>query len=186
MARGRPSKKQVILDAARQLFATSGYQGTSIDLVVQTAGVSKPTVYNNFPTKQALLSALLEQLLLEAREQRQVILDDDSMSLIDALLAVFRQLAAAPEYVAVYRMCYGERHKLDEMTCELCAGFDRALQDDCRNLLQKKASELPDCVALMAVAVCREAVLIPALSGGHAISEEVVKAALSRVLTEKC
>ncbi len=184
MARGRPSKKQVILDAAKQLFATSGYQGTSIDLVVQTAGVSKPTVYNNFPTKQALLSALLEQLLLEAREQRQMILDDNSMSLIDALLAIFRQLAAASEYLAVYRMCYGERHKLDEMTYQLCTDFDRALQDDCRNLLQKKASDFPDSVALIVIAVCREAVLIPAMSGGQATSEEIVKAALSQVLTE--
>ena len=182
MARGRPSKKQVILDAARQLFAASGYQGTSIDLVVQTAGVSKPTVYNNFPTKQALLIALLEELLLEAQAQRQPILEDDGLSSAAALLAVFRQLAAAPEYLAVYRMCYGERHKLDEVTYQLCAGFDQALQADCKALLQAQPNDQRECVALVAIAICREALLIPALSGGEAASEDVIKAALSRVL----
>ncbi len=183
MARGRPSKKQVILDAARQLFATSGYQGTSIDLVVQTAGVSKPTVYNNFPTKQALLIALLEELLLQAQGQRQVILDDDSLSLVAGMVAIFRQLAGVPEYLAVYRMCYGERHKLDEVTYQLCAGFDQALKDDCRSLLQKHGGEHQECVALVVIAICRESLLIPALSGGEATAEDVIEAALSRVLT---
>ena len=66
MARGRPSKRQLILDTARALFAEKGYQGTSIDLVVKQAGVSKPTVYNNFKTKQALLFALMEELSKES------------------------------------------------------------------------------------------------------------------------
>ncbi|MGY8869351.1 MAG: TetR/AcrR family transcriptional regulator [Pseudomonadales bacterium] len=178
MARGRPSKKQVILDAARQLFAESGYQGTSIDLVVQTASVSKPTVYNNFPTKQALLQALLEELSSEVQQQRQIIVDDNSLSVVARLIAIFRQLATVPEYLAVYRMCYGERHKLDEVTYQLCTRFDQVLQDDCKALLHRQEDEK----TLVVIAICRESLLIPALSGGQAASQGVIEAALSRVL----
>lgn len=180
MARGRPSKKKVILDAARQLFAASGYQGTSIDLVVQTASVSKPTVYNNFPTKQALLVALLEELLSEVQQQRQVILGDDNLSVIERLIGAFRQLATVPEYLSVYRMCYGERHKLDDDTYQLCIVFDQALQDDCIELLQRQ--EATKETSMMIIAICRESLLIPALSGGRVVSSQVIEAALSRVL----
>ncbi|WP_028468820.1 TetR/AcrR family transcriptional regulator [Neptunomonas japonica] len=180
MARGRPSKKQVILDAARQLFAESGYQGTSIDLVVQTASVSKPTVYNNFPTKQALLQALLEELSSEVQLQRQAIVDDSSLSVIGRLIAIFRHLATVPEYLAVYRMCYGERHKLDEVTYQLCARFDQVLQDDCKALLHGQKEDNDK--ILVVIAICRESLLIPALSGGQAASQEVIETALSRVI----
>ena len=71
MARGRPSKRQHIIDTAQSLFAELGYQGTSIDLVVQTAAVSKPTVYSNFPTKQVLWASVLEQVSEHSREALQ-------------------------------------------------------------------------------------------------------------------
>lgn len=182
MARGRPSKKQVILDAARKLFAESGFQGTSIDLVVLTAGVSKPTVYNNFPTKQALLLALMEQLLDESASQRREILHDDSRPLVSGLIDLFKVIASSTEYLAVYRIFYGERHKLDDETYQLFRQFDQSLQDDCRNWLLVKGVALHDERMLAVIAVCREGILIPALSGESVVPEVTVKAALSQFL----
>lgn len=49
------SKKDLIADAALPLFFEHGIKGTSIDMVVKSAGVSKPTVYNHFPDKANLL-----------------------------------------------------------------------------------------------------------------------------------
>ena len=63
MARGRPSKKGLIADAALNLFQVAGYQGTSIDQVVLEAGVSKPTVYSNYPSKQLLWQEVLKQII---------------------------------------------------------------------------------------------------------------------------
>jgi len=53
------SKKDHILAIAQPLFLQNGFKGTSIDLVVREAGVSKPTVYNHFADKAALLHELL-------------------------------------------------------------------------------------------------------------------------------
>jgi AcrR family transcriptional regulator len=52
-----------ILAAARELFAVSGYQETSMAEVAQKAKVARATIYNNFPDKVSLLAALVEDYL---------------------------------------------------------------------------------------------------------------------------
>jgi TetR/AcrR family transcriptional repressor of mexJK operon len=57
---GRPkdlAKRQAILDAAKNLFVSKGYAGTSLDAVAAAAGVSKLTVYSHFTDKETLFSA---------------------------------------------------------------------------------------------------------------------------------
>src|SRR6516225_6344519 len=48
-----------ILAAARRLFATSGYQTTTIERIAALAEVSVPTVYVVFGSKAAILAALV-------------------------------------------------------------------------------------------------------------------------------
>ncbi|MCZ6578831.1 MAG: TetR/AcrR family transcriptional regulator [Gammaproteobacteria bacterium] len=55
------SKKDHIVACALPLFLANGYKGTSIDLVVKESAVSKPTVYNHFPDKAALILAVMKQ-----------------------------------------------------------------------------------------------------------------------------
>lgn len=52
-------KVRQILDGARSAFRELGYEGASVDDIARRAGVSKPTLYNHFPTKQAVFSAFL-------------------------------------------------------------------------------------------------------------------------------
>ena len=54
------SKKDYIATSALPLFLENGFKGTSIDMVVRLSGVSKPTVYNHFPDKAALMMAVLK------------------------------------------------------------------------------------------------------------------------------
>ena len=63
--RGRPQARPdeetraVILDAARQEFATSGYAATSMETVAQSAGISTKTLYRLIPNKATLFEAIL-------------------------------------------------------------------------------------------------------------------------------
>ena len=52
-----------ILQAAQQLFASSGYDATGVAELCHTAGVSKGAFYHHFPSKQAVFLALLENWL---------------------------------------------------------------------------------------------------------------------------
>ena len=56
---------------ARELFAAGGFHATSMDDVAEAAGVTKPVLYQHFPSKRALYRELLEdvgrRLLAEIR-----------------------------------------------------------------------------------------------------------------------
>jgi TetR/AcrR family transcriptional regulator, regulator of autoinduction and epiphytic fitness len=56
-------KRAAILDAAVAEFRHAGYETTSMDRIAARAGVSKRTVYNHFPSKEALFAQILERLL---------------------------------------------------------------------------------------------------------------------------
>ncbi len=164
MARGRPSKKQIILDTARKLFAETGYQGTSIDLVVKQAGVSKPTIYNNFPTKQALLLALMEELTNESHAFCNSQWQRSDLSPSEGIISVFEHIANTPAFLAVYRICYGESHKLEQETYDLFKQFDISIIEGYQQWLNAQKIMTTQSNFLTIIAICREGILIPALS----------------------
>ncbi|WP_280472359.1 TetR/AcrR family transcriptional regulator [Nocardia cyriacigeorgica] len=53
--------RQLILDAAEKLFAAQGFDGTPTAAIAATAGVPKGLVFYYFPTKNAILSALMAE-----------------------------------------------------------------------------------------------------------------------------
>jgi TetR/AcrR family transcriptional regulator of autoinduction and epiphytic fitness len=55
-------KREAIIDAAIIEFRASGFEATSMDKIAATAGVSKRTVYNHFPSKDELFTQILQQL----------------------------------------------------------------------------------------------------------------------------
>ncbi|KQY50480.1 TetR/AcrR family transcriptional regulator [Lysobacter sp. Root494] len=61
-ARLTDRKRAAILDAAVAEFRHAGYETTSMDRIAARAGVSKRTVYNHFPSKEALFAQILERL----------------------------------------------------------------------------------------------------------------------------
>ncbi|TWI63028.1 TetR family transcriptional regulator [Pseudoduganella lurida] len=55
-------KRAAIVQAAIAEFRASGFEATSMDRVAATAGVSKRTVYNHFPSKDDLFLQILHEL----------------------------------------------------------------------------------------------------------------------------
>ncbi|MFD1561492.1 TetR/AcrR family transcriptional regulator [Paraburkholderia silviterrae] len=55
-------KRAAILEAAIEEFLAAGYDLTSMDRIAARASVSKRTVYNHFPSKEALFAAILHRL----------------------------------------------------------------------------------------------------------------------------
>ena len=53
--------RQRILDCACDLFYRQGYQATTVDQVIDATGISKPTLYKHFPSKEALATAYLKR-----------------------------------------------------------------------------------------------------------------------------
>lgn len=61
----RPSTRERILGGALSLFASRGYTATSVDDIAVAAGLAPRSgaVYRHFPTKQAILDAVVESYL---------------------------------------------------------------------------------------------------------------------------
>jgi AcrR family transcriptional regulator len=52
-------RRAQLFDVARRLFARDGYRGASMEAIAEAAGVTKPVLYQHFPSKRALYEALL-------------------------------------------------------------------------------------------------------------------------------
>jgi AcrR family transcriptional regulator len=55
--------RRALLSRARQAFAEQGYGATSLEQLAGSLGLTKAAVYYHFPSKRALLEALLEEAL---------------------------------------------------------------------------------------------------------------------------
>ncbi|MCE0485656.1 TetR/AcrR family transcriptional regulator [Ornithinimicrobium sediminis] len=64
-----PQRREQLIDVGRRLFAERGFEGTSVEEIAQTAGVSKPVIYEHFGGKEGLYAVVVDreiQALLSA------------------------------------------------------------------------------------------------------------------------
>jgi AcrR family transcriptional regulator len=59
-AAGQPTR-EVILDTAERLFALRGFDGVALRDLAREMNLTAPSLYNHFPSKQALYEAVLER-----------------------------------------------------------------------------------------------------------------------------
>src|SRR3954449_1873197 len=53
-------RRDQLLDIGRKLFAEKGFEGTSVEEIAATAGVSKPVVYEHFGGKEGLYAVVVD------------------------------------------------------------------------------------------------------------------------------
>ncbi len=58
------SRKEKILEAATELFARKGFNGTASSEIAQSAGVAQGTVFHHFGSKENLLVSICDELVL--------------------------------------------------------------------------------------------------------------------------
>jgi AcrR family transcriptional regulator len=59
----RNERRAQLLAAAHEVFVANGYHGAAMDEIAETAHVSKPVLYQHFPSKRELYLALLDSHL---------------------------------------------------------------------------------------------------------------------------
>ena len=53
--------KRIILKKALELFSESGYDSVSVVEIARAVGIKAPSLYNHFPSKQAIFDAIVEE-----------------------------------------------------------------------------------------------------------------------------
>lgn len=105
--RGEESK-EAILAAARQLFAKRGYRGTSLASIAEAAGLSQPGLLHHYPSKDALLLAVLASRDAEGSRISRPQPQKPSIGIIDGLAALVEHNESQPEVVALFSTLLGE------------------------------------------------------------------------------
>lgn len=67
----RPVSKDAILEAAQAIVSESGAANMTLDAVAERAGVSKGGLMYSFPSKNALLQAMIGRLIEHVEQQRE-------------------------------------------------------------------------------------------------------------------
>lgn len=123
-----------LLDAALDAMRKAGYNGFTLDLVAKTAGVSKGGLLHHFPSKDALIEAILRQLFVrfEALVQQYYDQDkDDSGRWLRAYVrATFDDDPPPIEIATILLSAFIENHALMQFLQEDFAGWrSRLLRD---------------------------------------------------------
>lgn len=120
----RHSARERIRDAAEQVFASRGFEGASMRLIAEQAGVAQALLHYHFQTKAALHAAVFERRSSTINDRRARLLDQlfdgaTSSSLEEVLDILFLPVASL-----------GEEHRGDydsfqQMVTAVSVGSDR-------------------------------------------------------------
>lgn len=125
--RGRPrdpERMKRVIEAASQQFLEQGYERASMEAVAQASGVSKMTLYNYFPSKDALFEACVacrtESLFAEFHARP---MDATRPAVVLSQIArQFLALMRADDVLRIHRTLYG----LAGIHPEVCERFFKA------------------------------------------------------------
>jgi AcrR family transcriptional regulator len=129
---GRPRSEQAdraIIEAALDLFAESGVEGTCIEAVAARAGVGKSTIYRRWPGKEELLVDALATLKTPLPEPAGGPVRDD----LAALLHVMCDDMSDPRRARAAALLYGEGANYPR----LMARFTEAVVEPRREVFRK-------------------------------------------------
>jgi AcrR family transcriptional regulator len=113
---GRPSGDSAahIARVAARLFAERGYDATSVREIVEAAGVTKPTLYYHFGSKQGLAEALLTNPMSEFISSLRGLLDEPigPIALLRRMFAAYISLISdEPDRGRfLYAICFGPQN----------------------------------------------------------------------------
>ncbi len=98
MERGQTTRERLVATATR-LFAARGFEATSIEAVLEAAGVSRGSLYHHFPSKEALFEAAFVAVELRTGDEvvRAAARATTTMEALQAGCREWTRLARDPE-----------------------------------------------------------------------------------------
>jgi AcrR family transcriptional regulator len=111
------ARRNEILEVARKLVYTKGYEQMSIQDILDELKISKGAFYHYFDSKPALLEALIDRMGDEAEETIFPLLDDPALPALEKLRRYFsgavRWKSAQKEYMlALLRVWYSDDNSI--------------------------------------------------------------------------
>lgn len=87
-------RQDEILDVAQRLFVQRGYADTPVQAIIAEIGIAKGTFYHHYPSKPALLDAVVSRMVARTIAVIQPLVDDPAVGAIAKLCGVYRSINA--------------------------------------------------------------------------------------------
>lgn len=85
-------RRNEILDAADELFAQKGFDGTSTNDILEKVGIARGTLYHHFKSKEDIMDALIERYNVRLLGAAQEIAADKSIPVVERIIRVVMAL----------------------------------------------------------------------------------------------
>lgn len=108
-------KRASILAAAMALFTEMGYRSTSLARVAEVADVSKATLFKQFPTKDALFTAIVLERWGAGSEVLDVPVSGDPRAGLTMLGTRYAELVGGDRMAGLFRMVIAEAPRFPEL-----------------------------------------------------------------------
>lgn len=129
------AKRAAILDAALEVFGEVGLHGASIREIASRVGVSHQSLMHYFPTKNALLMAVLRR-----RDERlRSHFDDETGMSISELISLARDNVRSPGVIELYNMASAEATNPEHPAHAYYAEFYESIIASSARYLQRAA-----------------------------------------------
>jgi AcrR family transcriptional regulator len=127
---GRPTREEAaaindrVLEGARNAFCRQGISGASMDEIATAVGVTKHTIYRRYPSKAALLEAVVERDLSRFEAEMRSVpgsgtAASDPIMALKGVARRFFQSCITPEDVAFVSFLHAEGAFSDDMRRKL-------------------------------------------------------------------
>jgi AcrR family transcriptional regulator len=134
-------RRQQLLDVACEVFAGTGYHETSMDDIAEAAGVTKPVLYQHFPSKRALYLELLSDTgrqLLDTLAAATARVPTGRERVEAGFLAYFRFVS---QHRAGFRLLFGASIRTDPEFAAVVDGVVSSAADVISQLIEIPASD---------------------------------------------
>jgi AcrR family transcriptional regulator len=107
-----PRARQIV-DVARRLLDSEGPDGLTMRRLADEVGIRAPSLYNHFPDKAALESALIEEAMVEMGTALDGAVENPKEAPVHSLLGAYRRTAVAEPHL--YRLATSGRLARDTL-----------------------------------------------------------------------
>ncbi|OBY24898.1 hypothetical protein A9D60_23260 [Leisingera sp. JC1] len=122
----KAKRRGAILQEARSLFAEQGVDATTMADIAKTVGVSTPTVFNYFGSKDGILIALITEGAQEARDNSKVLAPRTDDNFTSILMTLFMDISVETLEIASKRIWrYAEAASIRHPITELAQSFQQ-------------------------------------------------------------
>lgn len=81
-------RRKEILDAAEVLFASKGYDNTTMNDILEKVEIAKGTLYYHFKSKEDILDAMIERISDEMHEKAEKVVNDTEKTVLERVTDV--------------------------------------------------------------------------------------------------